>query len=330
MTGQQHETSMEVALHAAVVAVKDHEPLVLSAPVTAMGRTFPALPYGTFDPEQHRTMERGLRLWVEEQADLRVGYVEQLYTFGDRNRLRTAHGEQVHQISVGYLALVRHQSSEGLITENESARWTRWYDHFPWEDWRSGPPDVLIEHILPALRSWVLTGEVAPRHAAKRRARFHLAYGHDAAQQPDKLDGFDEERVLERYELMYEAGLVEEAVIDRQLSHDQPDPLPGLAMYHDHRRILATAMSRLRGKMKYRPVVFELMGSAFTLTDLQKTVESLSGHLLHKQNFRRLVDTANLVEPTGSHEAKTGGRPAALFRFREQVTRERPAPGLRV
>ena len=71
-------------------------------------------------------------------------------------------------------------------------------------------------------------------------------------------------------------------------------------MRHDHRRILATAISRLRGKLKYRPVVFELMPETFTLTELQRTVEAISGRHLHKQNFRRLVEKGQLVEPTGA------------------------------
>ena len=100
-------------------------------------------------------------------------------------------------------------------------------------------------------------------------------------------------------------------------------------MRFDHRRILATAIARLRAKLKYRPVVFELMAREFTLTELQRTVEAISGRHLHKQNFRRLVETAALVEPTGETSTATGGRPAALFRFRREVVQERPAPGLR-
>ena len=100
-------------------------------------------------------------------------------------------------------------------------------------------------------------------------------------------------------------------------------------MRFDHRRILATAMGRLRAKLKYRPVVFELLPPAFTLTTLQRTVEAISGQHLHKQNFRRLVESAALVEPTGE-TVTTGGRPAALFRFRREVVQERPAPGLRL
>jgi hypothetical protein len=100
-------------------------------------------------------------------------------------------------------------------------------------------------------------------------------------------------------------------------------------MRFDHRRILATAISRLRAKLKYRPVVFELMADEFTLTELQQTVEAISGRHLHKQNFRRLVESAALVEPTGRSTQPRRGRPAALFRFRREILTERPAPGVR-
>ena len=101
-------------------------------------------------------------------------------------------------------------------------------------------------------------------------------------------------------------------------------------MAADHRRILATAIGRLRGKIKYRPVVFELMPPAFTFLQLQRTVEALAGVRLHKQNFRRLVEQQGLVEETGEISAETGGRPARLVRFRREVLLERPAPGLRL
>ena len=152
--------------------------------------------------------------------------------------------------------------------------------------------------------------------------------------------------MLERYELLYEAGLVSEAARDlgRPIAASDdfapddfttaglaPDGLAtGAEMAVDHRRILATAIGRLRGKIKYRPVVFELMPPAFTLLQLQRTVEALAGVRLHKQNFRRLVEQQGLVEETGEISARTGGRPARLVRFRREVLLERPAPGLRL
>ena len=76
----------------------------------------------------------------------------------------------------------------------------------------------------------------------------------------------------------------------------------------DPRRILATAIGRVRGALAYRPVVFELLPATFTLFQLQRTVEALAGVRLHKGNFRRLVVDGRLVEPTG--ERATAGRPA--------------------
>ena len=136
--------------------------------------------------------------------------------------------------------------------------------------------------------------------------------------------------MLERYELLYEAGLAPEAARDR----GEHAPSPALAaamgepMISDHRRILATALSRLRGKLKYRPVVFELMREAFTLSSLQRAVEAIAGVPLHKQNFRRALERAELVEGLGSMDTDTGGRPAELFRFRREILGARPVSGL--
>ena len=95
----------------------------------------------------------------------------------------------------------------------------------------------------------------------------------------------------------------------------------------DSRRILATGMARLRAKIKYRPVVFELMPPEFTLLQLQQTVEALAGRGLHKQNFRRLIEQQDLVEETGQLTVGSAGRPAKLFRFRSDVLLERAISG---
>ena len=101
-------------------------------------------------------------------------------------------------------------------------------------------------------------------------------------------------------------------------------------MIGDHRRILATGIARLRAKIKYNPVVFELMPAAFTLSQLQRCVEALAGLLVHKPNFRRLIEQQDLVEETGETAADTGGRPAKLFRFRPAVREERALAGTKL
>jgi len=178
---------------------------------------------------------------------------------------------------------------------------------------------------LPVLSEWAgRSDRPEPGRALGRRERLRLCFGVGGS-------AWDEERALDRYELLYEAGLIDEARRDGREAALARHPLPALGqpMRFDHRRILATAIARLRAKLKYRPVVFELMPQEFTLTELQRTVEAISGRHLHKQNFRRLVETAALVEPTGDMLAATGGRPAALFRFRREVLAERSA-GLRL
>ena len=316
-------TEIEIGLNAIIVAVENETPLTLVARASGEGSEPDSLPFGPFDPIRHRTFETGLRSWVEEQTALSLGYVEQLYTFGDRGR-HARLGDRGHAVSVGYLALTRrHYGADKLLAET-GARWRPWYNYFPWEDWRSGRPSMLDAIMLPRLLAWVKADPAGapPGRALGRQDRFRQAFG-------DNEIDWDEERVLDRYELLYEAGLLAEAWRDGRTSAGETLPALGLAMVHDHRRILATAISRLRSKLKYRPVVFELMAPEFTLTELQRTVEAIAGRHLHKQNFRRLVETARLVEPTGGTNTSTGGRPAAWFRFRREVLQERPGAGLR-
>jgi hypothetical protein len=315
------ETQIELGLNAAIVSVRDQQPQILIVrPGTAGSGDWDALPFGPFSPLNHRTLEIGLREWTKRQTGLDLGYVEQLYTFGDRGR-HAEPGAPSHILSVGYLALTR-----GADEELMGSHWSPWYAYFPWEDWRLGKPEILTDEIEPRLKDWAMRkpADDAPARPLRRAERLRVCFGDGGS--------FDEEKVLERYELLYEAGLVAEAARDGRSAAKQWDHVPelGRPMEFDHRRILATAMGRLRGKLKYRPVVFELLPPEFTLYDLQQTVEAISGTLLHKQNFRRLVEQGGLVEPTGNVSTATGGRPARLYRFRREVVLERPAPGLRV
>jgi hypothetical protein len=316
-------TPIEVGLTAAIVAVEAEEPLILIAADPASD-TRAGLPFGPFDPLAHRTFEIGLRAWVAAQTGITVGYVEQLYTFGDRGRHARPGDIGPHMISVGYLALTRMSENAAALRSAEAA-FEPWYRFFPWEDWRAGKPEVLDDVIVPLLEQWARGGRSEPARPLSRHDRLRLCFGVGGPP-------WDEEKVLDRYELLYEAGLVEEARRDGREALVARAKIPPLGepMRFDHRRILATAIARLRAKLKYRPVVFELMPEEFTLTELQCTVEAISGRHLHKQNFRRLVETAALVEPTGETSTATGGRPAALFRFRREVLQERPAPGLRL
>lgn len=313
--------SIEIGLNAAIVSVREGQPHIL---VSREGGQWDALPYGPFTPINHRTLDIGLRNWVSEQTGLELGYVEQLYTFGDRGRHAQPDDTGPHIVSVGYLALITEDPLEPL----EGTSFARWYGFLPWEDWRNGKPDILTQEIEPRLKRWASQSDQDDAHASvlTRPERLRTCFAMDEG------SGWDEEKVLERYELLYEAGLAAEAKRDGHSAVNQWDGLPqlGRPMQFDHRRVLATAMSRLRGKLKYRPVIFELLPVSFTLFELQKIVEAILGHHLHKQNFRRLVENAGLVEATGNVSTQTGGRPAKLFRFRRDVLLERPSTGVKM
>jgi hypothetical protein len=316
-TSASREQAVIIGLNACVVTVIGETPHVLTVKRDGME----GLPFGSFAPQEHRTLQIGLRDLVREQTQLKLGYVEQLYTFGDRGRHVLEPGEGHRVVSVGYLALTR-ETAEGA---SAAGHWRSWYDFFPWEDWRQEKPAMIEAMIKPRLEAWAAAGG-SEREMRSDRAALCFAF--------DGLT-WDEEQVLERYELMYEAGLVLEARRDkRALPSSAPSAAEqarfGEPMQFDHRRILATGMGRLRGKLKYRPVVFELMEPTFTLLELQRTVEAITGVRLHKQNFRRLVESTGLVERTGRQSNKAGGRPAEQFRFRREVLRERPSPGVKV
>ncbi|MGH8864011.1 MAG: NUDIX hydrolase [Burkholderiales bacterium] len=289
---------LTLSLDAVIVAVTAEQPRILTT-TRSREHALPALPFGPLETAQDLTLELGLRRWVARQTGYDLGYVEQLYTFGDRDRRREARGTRL--LSVAYLGLVKEaQPAPG-------AAWLDCYEVLPWEDRRGGDPAVVTDILLPSLARW------AGRDAV-RRHRIDANFG---GRRP-----WDPIRVLERYELLYETQLVPEYQRDRGRK-PKPGLESGTELAYDHRRITASALGRLRGKLKYRPVVFELLPETFTLFRLQRTVEALTGMRLHKQNFRRLIEHGQLVEATGTLDHPARGRPAALFRFRREVVRAR-------
>ncbi|NJC41734.1 hypothetical protein GGQ87_001992 [Brevundimonas alba] len=288
------EQGVRIGLSAVVIALRDRKACVLTTPGDDGAL---ALPFGPFDPARDRTFELALRAFVTAQTGFRLGFVEQLYTFGDLGRASpraTPGPERRREVSVGYLALTADAADAPLA----GARWTPVLDIFPWEDRRDGAA-ACLRPLLEGLTVWAGSDP-------KRQARVDTLFA------PTPPHRWNEGRVLERYELLYEAGLVAEASRDRDQA--APPGTPGRIMASDHRRILATGLGRLRSKLKYRPVLFDLMPPTFTLSELQAAAEAVAGLSLHKQNFRRGVERTGLVEPTGRLSAATGGRPAELFR----------------
>ena len=262
------------------------------------------LPYGPLSPV-HSSLQAGVRQWVRNQTRQPMGYVEQLYTFVDTLRTR-ASGHPV--LYVGYLGLVK-EAEDSLL--EASASWQDWYRYFPWEDHRAGRPDWIARLFYPHLKKWVAFAEDETIRQNRQR-RMDMCWGQGG-------HPWIEDNTLFRYELLYEVGLIPESPL---FDGTMPENYTGKAMPHNHRRVLAMAMSRLRAKIKYRPVIFELMPAEFTLLQLQKSIESLAGVELHKQNFRRLMQHQELLEPTGQSRVQERGRPAQLYRFKDTVLLE--------
>ena len=95
--------------------------------------------------------------------------------------------------------------------------------------------------------------------------------------------------------------------------------LPKLAF--DHTQILQYALKRLRYKLEYSAVGFQLLPPTFTLTEIQKAYETVLGETLDKRNFRRRILEADILEETGV-AGESRGRPAKLYRFRDDAVAE--------
>ena len=174
-------------------------------------------------------------------------------------------------ISISYLGLTR----EDQVGDGSASPVARLVRYFPWEDHRAGHPLCLPKMLMPRLRAWA-------KAAADGATR---ASAGSAPRSRSVLDDRDwnEELVLQRYELLYEAGAGGRGRA-RPRCGSAPS-MPGRPMMADHRRILATGIARLRAKIKYRPVVFELMPPSFTLLQLQRSVEALAGRLRAQAEF---------------------------------------------
>lgn len=354
---QQGSGTTEVV--AVLVAITEHTARVLTVDQGKL------LPNGPLMP-LHRSLQAGVRQWVEEQTQQPLGYLEQLYTFVDTNR-RNNDGHAL--VYVSYLGLVQETQAQ----LQSQAIWRDWYDYFPWENHLEGMPAIIMDYIVPALLRWADEAKELDVQQ-RRRQRIGLCWGvseimlnnclqnksavsnTETNSQPINNQEYESreyenrewvaEHVLLRYEMLYEAGLIAEAPTypPSYLSNKQSDSaktnsaktnsaqpnkafklpsnwsqLIGSPMYYDHRRVIATAISRLRAKIEYRPLIFGLMPDVFTLSQLQQSVEALSGVRLHKQNFRRLLESQNLVLETGQSSIAQRGRPAKLYRFRHDI-----------
>ncbi len=286
MTIATKQTALsKIELIGVIVSVTDDNPKVITV---GPQQKLPSGPLKNYK----QSLQSTLRDWVNTRTGHPVGFLEQLYTFTNRDRVISE--GNMPTVSISYLGLVREH--DGFLPEVE---WHDWYEHFPWDDCRNGKHSC-VDKIIDALNVWA---EKDPETCAFKKRRISFLFG---------CNGFswNEDFILQRYELLYEAGLIAEA---------GGSLFAGTPMFADDRRILATAIARLRRKIKYRAVIFELLPEKFTLLQLQKTVEAIIGRRLHKPNFRRLTEQQGIIEEVGEFETKTGGRPAKLYRYRQEI-----------
>jgi hypothetical protein len=197
-----------------------------------------------------------------------------------------------------------------------SGTWRRCLDFMPWEDRRRRGGLTGYERVgqllLNRLQSSTLAGEQSlERHSRRVRA----AFGLDSTP-------WEETSTLERCALVQQLApyLSEPGNVAYVEAGEAVAPS---RMVADHLQILAAALARLRGRLRVRPIAMDLVPPVFTLLDLQRSAEAILGPSLHKQNFRRYVEGAGVIEATGTMRQQTGGRPAQLFRFRREGVSER-------
>jgi 8-oxo-dGTP diphosphatase len=90
---------------------------------------------------------------------------------------------------------------------------------------------------------------------------------------------------------------------------------PAVPLAFDHADILGLAVKRIRGKLDYTPVGFQLLPETFTLHQLQKVHQAILGRPLNKDAFRRRMLATGQLEATGESQTEVDHRPAALYRF---------------
>ena len=209
-----------------------------------------------------------------------------------------------------------------------AAAWRSVYDFLPWEDLRNDEARTLARSLGRALlHEWARTRDVAETQSRTRRIK---------AAFPARLTEWNEERAPERYRLLLAAGLVPEAHRDKWGSLTARHASgPGEAMAFDHRVMLADALGRLRGKLKYVPGLLRaLLGREVALPVLQSACEAIGGRPIVTPNFRRVMTaTHGLLERRAGHAsvraARKGAAPA-LYAFRPDVETLRLDPSIRM
>jgi len=106
---------------------------------------------------------------------------------------------------------------------------------------------------------------------------------------------------------------------DRQIQWFPIGDVQNLDLAFDHKQIFNKALEVLRNKIRTEPIAFELLPERFTLTQLQKLYESISGNMIDKRNFRKKIVQMPFVVPLKEKQKGVPHKPAQLFLFSREV-----------
>ncbi len=191
--------------------------------------------------------------------------------------------------------------------------WWPLFDLFPWEDWRKAPPKVIGDILLPKCLRW--NGQL-PKQERRDAAYICALFGAEPFP-------WIAQNLAARFALLYQAGLLPEALRDRSgasisVRHHHIQVF-GQTMYGNDRLQLAKALSQLRKNMSHSPMVKWLLPDPFSLGDLQKILEHITGIGLHTQNFRRDVLRSSLIEPSTQKPKKSMYKSAKLYQWNPAI-----------
>jgi 8-oxo-dGTP diphosphatase len=188
---------------------------------------------------------------------------------------------------------------------------------------RDGTLQVLLwQRALPPFAGrWALPGGVLGRESLERSIRRHLAAKVDVRELShlEQLETRAESRgsrVTTAYLGLVRAGL--DPVVPKDTTWRSVDRLPETAF--DHGAFVLAGRERLRAKLSYTNAGFALAPPAFTLSELREIYVAALGHEVSATNLQRVLLRRGVLEPTGERRepGRTGGRPAALYRFRSR------------
>jgi hypothetical protein len=282
-----------IVLEAHIIAVVDEAPRVL---VEIQSGAATSLPRAPFDIDTDADLVSTLSARMHVRCGLELGAVEQLVTDIDATTNPHMHGVERRTLTIAWLAPLSAASEpvSGLSFADI-------YAALPWEDRRSKRADEANRHLAAALQAWA----VRDIDRSTRVARLFALEGKP----------WLPAAAAARCVLLREAGVVLDASSTAHRAAMLPAAGPDQSLSSGQRLRLALALDRLRQRALGVPDVAALLPAEFTLLSMQRVTEAILGQRLHKQNFRRLVETARLVEATGRYATSTRGRPAEFFRF---------------